>query len=334
MSHDSTEDFLQSLPEIKPGERFWFACHPGVPCFNACCSDLTMPLTPYDVLRLRQGLGHAPAAGEDPSGDTPPLSSEEFFEEFATVGCYEDTGFPLLHLRMEDSPDRFCPFVTEAGCGVYANRSTACRMYPLGRATRPAERQGCRSCAAGGAELHGAGTSCATSEDNAVSLQAASPRCAPDNPAAASQDPGMTGVPLSEKFFLVREGHCKGFAESRAWTTADWLADQGLEPYNRMNDRYMRLIARYKALAKGAVLSGRHATMALLCLYQQDRFLEFLSSVNLFSRLTFTGAFAALSREEQIRRIMTHEEDRLWFAFAWMELVLFGSAEGLEPVAK
>ncbi len=30
------------------------------------------------------------------------------------------------------------------------------------------------------------------------------------------------------------------------WAATTWLADQGLEAYTRMNDRYLRLIARYK----------------------------------------------------------------------------------------
>ena len=57
---DATEAFLKSLPELTAGETFRFACHPEVPCFNACCSDLTLMLTPYDALRLRRALGVTP----------------------------------------------------------------------------------------------------------------------------------------------------------------------------------------------------------------------------------------------------------------------------------
>ena len=285
MTEDATQKFLESLPRIKPGESFWFACHPGVSCFNACCSDLTMPLTPYDVLRLCQGLA---------------MGSEQFFEEFARVGCYEDTGFPLLHLRMEDSPGRPCPFVTERGCGVYEHRSSACRTYPLGRAA-------CRAGQAGGA-------------DNAAA-----------SGAGGTGSAGTAPVELEERYFLVREDHCKGFAQSREWTTDTWLADQGLEQYNRMNDRYMRLIARYKDVAKGAILSGKHATMALLCLYQQDRFLEFLQSVDMFSRVSVTGEYGGVSGREAARLILGEPEQRLCFAFDWLELLLFGSSENLAP---
>lgn len=267
MAADATREFLQSLPEIRAGETFWFSCHPGVPCFNACCSDLTMPLTPYDVLRLQQGLG---------------MNSDDFFEEFTTIGCYPDTGFPLLHLRMADGPGKPCPFLTQGGCGVYEHRSSACRTYPLGRATRPGN---------------------------------------PDDAAS----------PLLEQFFLVREDHCKGFVEQKPWITATWLEDQGLVPYMCMNDRYMRLVARYKSVAGKAVLSGKHATMALLCLYQMDRFADFTSSTSLMQRIRFQGEWAALPEADLVARILGDPETRLSFGMEWMELVLFGSAPLIAP---
>ena len=277
MAQDPTKSFLDSLPEIIAGEEFWFSCHPGVPCFNACCSDLTMPLMPFDVLRLCTGLS---------------MSSNEFIEDYAVPGCYEDTGFPLLHLRMDPPPGKSCPFLTGEGCGVYEYRSAACRTYPLGRAVTPA-----------------------------------GPQLSKEEAAGKSSD----GIPLKERYFLVREGHCKGFEEKGRWNTDSWLADQGIEDYNVMNDRYMRLIARYKAVAEGALLSEKHATMALLCLYQQDSFLDFIHKVGLFSRVNFQGQWGAMTREECIAMLEADAEKRLSFAFDWMELVLFGSSAGLSP---
>ena len=118
---DATEAFLKSLPELAPGEKFQFACHPGVPCFNACCSDLTLMLTPYDALRLRRALN---------------VSATDFINHFATRFVAPDTGFPMLHLKMRDEREKRCPFVSPEGCKVYANRPGACRTYPLGRATK------------------------------------------------------------------------------------------------------------------------------------------------------------------------------------------------------
>jgi hypothetical protein len=119
---DQTQAFLDSLPEIGPGQSFRFACHPGVPCFGACCSDLNLMLTPYDVLRLRRVLG------ED---------SRTFLTTRADIAVAPDTNLPQLKLRMLDAPGNPCPFLRTEGCAVYADRPGACRTYPLGRATRP-----------------------------------------------------------------------------------------------------------------------------------------------------------------------------------------------------
>jgi len=118
---DATDAFLKSLPELRPGESFQFACHPDVPCFNACCSDLTLMLTPYDALRLRRALG---------------LPATEFTNHFTTRFDAPDTGFPMLRLKMREERQKRCPFVSPEGCKVYANRPGACRTYPLGRASR------------------------------------------------------------------------------------------------------------------------------------------------------------------------------------------------------
>jgi len=120
-SPDQSEQFLQELPEIAPGQAFRFACHPQVPCFNACCSDLTLMLTPYDVLMLRRQLH---------------LGSQDFLTHYASAGTHPQTGFPLVFMTMLDDARKSCPFVRPEGCSVYNARPGACRAYPLGRASR------------------------------------------------------------------------------------------------------------------------------------------------------------------------------------------------------
>ena len=248
---DASESFLDSLPELQPEERFLFVCNERVPCFNRCCSELTMPLAPYDVLRLRRNLG---------------IDSDSFIKQFTTMQLYPDTGFPLPLLKMLDGPDALCPFLMPAGCSVYEDRSAACRTYPLGRGARP----------------------------------------------------GPDGT-VRERFFLVREDHCLGFDAGRHWNAREWLADQGLEPYNRSNDRYMRLMAKVKA--SGQPVSQRMATMCLLAFFQLDRFKDFAESMGVFDKVDIA--------DERRLAVLEDEEARLDFAFDWVELVLFGSAEEL-----
>ena len=249
---DASADFLDSLPELKSGERFLFACNERVPCFNRCCCELTLPLAPYDVLRLRRNLG---------------IDSDRFIKQFTTVQLYPDTGFPLPLLKMLDGPEALCPFVTPAGCSVYEDRSAACRTYPLGRGTRPGQ-----------------------------------------------------GATVRERFFLVREEHCHGFDAGQTWSAGEWVAAQGLEPYNRSNDRYMQLMAMVKA--SGQPVSERMATMCLLAFFQLDRFKDFLESMGVFDKVNITDA--------RRRAVLENEEARLDFAFDWIELVLFGNTNALQ----
>lgn len=121
---DTSQQFLDEHQQLQPGESFRFACHPGVRCFNACCSDLSLMLTPYDTLRLRKHTGQ---------------SSREFVRLFADLMAMPGVGLPLLKMKMLQSAGRKCPFQRPEGCAVYPHRPSACRTYPLGRATQPKE---------------------------------------------------------------------------------------------------------------------------------------------------------------------------------------------------
>lgn len=93
-----------------------FRCHKGIACFNQCCQNIDITLTPYDILRLKNHLG---------------LSSEEFIAKYTVPFDLDAHGMPGLKLKTrDDSPA--CQFVTEEGCGVYQDRPTACRYYAMG----------------------------------------------------------------------------------------------------------------------------------------------------------------------------------------------------------
>ena len=251
---DESRDLLESLPELAPDETFVFDCGPHMPCFNRCCAELTLPLTPYDVVRLRRQLG---------------MSGEDFLRTFATMRSFPDTGFPLPLLRMLESPDAPCPFVTPAGCSVYEDRPGACRCYPLGRGARM----------------------------------------------------GADGV--AERFFLVKEEHCRGFDPGSARTPAQWFAIEGMEKYSAFNDRYMRLMAMVRATERK--LEPRLATTAILCLYQLDKFRELIEAMRIFQRVEVAPEDQARIMEDSV----AGDEAALGFALDWMELVIFGVSRNL-----
>jgi Fe-S-cluster containining protein len=98
--------------------RVRFSCHPGIACFTACCADLHLVLTPYDVLRMKKRLH---------------VTAGEFIERYTEPHESEDHGLPLIRLKMREDGGRPCPFVSPKGCAIYEDRPGACRLYPFGR---------------------------------------------------------------------------------------------------------------------------------------------------------------------------------------------------------
>jgi Fe-S-cluster containining protein len=109
---------IDKLPglRIKENDTFCFRCYPEVECFNRCCRNLNLFLYPYDVIRLKQSLG---------------LSSDEFLERYVDIVSRPANFFPDVLLRMAENPEKTCPFLTESGCGVYADRPDTCRTFPV-----------------------------------------------------------------------------------------------------------------------------------------------------------------------------------------------------------
>jgi len=99
--------------------RLKFSCHPGISCFTACCADLHLILTPYDILRMKKRLQ---------------LPAEEFIKQYTQPHEDGESIFPMLRLKMRDDEGRRCPLVSPQGCNIYEDRPGACRLYPLGRA--------------------------------------------------------------------------------------------------------------------------------------------------------------------------------------------------------
>ena len=81
--------FLVDKRQLAEGETFDFTCHPGVPCFNSCCADVNIILTPIDVLRLARRLG---------------MHTRDFLEIHTSNPITKDLQLPIVMLRMKAEP--------------------------------------------------------------------------------------------------------------------------------------------------------------------------------------------------------------------------------------
>ncbi len=104
------------VPEMSDGnKKIQFQCHKGISCWNACCSNIDISLTPYDILRLKQHLN---------------LSSGELLQKYTVPYELEPGGIAGVKLRPVENGTA-CQFMTAEGCSVYEDRPTSCRYYPV-----------------------------------------------------------------------------------------------------------------------------------------------------------------------------------------------------------
>lgn len=104
------------VPEMSDGnKKIQFQCRKGIACWNACCSNIDISLTPYDIVRLKQRLD---------------MSSTELLQKYTVPYELEPGGIAGVKLRPVENGTA-CQFMTAEGCDVYEDRPTACRYYPV-----------------------------------------------------------------------------------------------------------------------------------------------------------------------------------------------------------
>lgn len=102
--------------QLGPDDAFRFRCHKGIACFNKCCQNVDIMLTPYDVLRLKRRFD---------------LSAREWVDRDTRDFEMDGHGMPGLKLRTKPGTQE-CIYLTPEGCSVYEDRPSACRYYALG----------------------------------------------------------------------------------------------------------------------------------------------------------------------------------------------------------
>ncbi|MDP7139637.1 MAG: YkgJ family cysteine cluster protein [SAR324 cluster bacterium] len=110
-----SEEF--SLKPITLEGEFPFKCYPGISCYNRCCKDTDILLTPYDILRLRQALG---------------ITCADFLQTRVNYLKLPGTEIPLVKLKNQEDEQASCIFLKSEGCSFYHDRPTVCRSYPIG----------------------------------------------------------------------------------------------------------------------------------------------------------------------------------------------------------
>ena len=126
---------------------------------------------------------------------------------------------------------------------------------------------------------------------------------------------GRAGGPLDETFFLVREEHCRGFEEGTDWTPETWTADQGLELYVEMNDRFLPLLTRQAPDGNPDIIAKKMKMFSLAC-YDLESFRMFVTQTRLASMFDVPP--------ERLEAVAKDDLELLKFAFDWLGFSIFG----------
>ncbi|MCF8010268.1 MAG: YkgJ family cysteine cluster protein [Clostridiales bacterium] len=95
-------------------KKFNFSCHEGLECFNSCCRNINIFLTPYDILRIKNKLN---------------ITSTEFLNQYTKQ--LNKGNITFIILKMDETNEKKCPFVTPEGCSIYSVRPWSCRIAPV-----------------------------------------------------------------------------------------------------------------------------------------------------------------------------------------------------------
>lgn len=224
---------------MEPERVFKFKCSQNVSCFTQCCQDVTIVLTPYDVLRLKNGLK---------------ISSDQFLDEYTIIRPQPNRLIPLVLLKMNDQEKR-CPFVTQKGCTVYQDRPWACRIYPLDM-----------------------------NDDGTLRL-------------------------------ITDASRCLGLKEEGTWRIYEWLMDQGIIPYDEMNDLFSEITSPLRAQELD-IENPDIAKMTFMALYNLDKFRNFVFNSSFLDKFDVDPI--------KILKLQKNDEELLKFAFDWIKFGIFG----------
>jgi len=118
-----TEEFRDPIPfspiepvQLGPTDTFRFRCHKGIACFNKCCENTDIMLTPWDIVRMARRFG---------------ITTREAIDRYTVDFQMDGQGTPGLKLAHRPGSTA-CVHLTPEGCGIYADRPAACRYYALG----------------------------------------------------------------------------------------------------------------------------------------------------------------------------------------------------------
>lgn len=121
---------------------------------------------------------------------------------------------------------------------------------------------------------------------------------------------------ITVHYALLKEPHCEGHGQPNQQTVRDWIASQGIAPYDDMNDRMMDIISLKNRLLPGPLDPERRKMFSMVC-YDLDTFRSYLKE-------NYSAGKLGLSADAW-EEIMEADDVLLKFGLSWLKQALFGA---------
>ena len=142
-----------------------------------------------------------------------------------------------------------------------------------------------------------------------------------DRPSACRSYPVGRGMrrlqdgSLEEQFVLVKEPHCRGFAETDEHTPPEYFTDQELEKYNKANDALLPLL-QHRQIKQGFHPERAQLDQFILALYNLDMFRQEMAD----GRISMNRPLTA----HELQALAGDDEQLLQLGIQWLLQEYFG----------
>ncbi|MBI5203866.1 MAG: YkgJ family cysteine cluster protein [Nitrospirae bacterium] len=119
-------------------------------------------------------------------------------------------------------------------------------------------------------------------------------------------------------FIKIKEDHCLGHNEAKAWAIDEWRADQGSTVYDEINNDWMEVVLKAKTLGM-VEFSQKSLSLFFMVSSNLDAFRKFVFESN------FLNAYEI--EPEVVKRIKEDEIELLKFSLSWLRFTMYGEGD-------
>ncbi len=123
-----------------------------------------------------------------------------------------------------------------------------------------------------------------------------------------------------DMYFLVKEAHCKGHFEEKEQSVGAFRQEQGVEPYDLLNERWIDILMKMASWRSLGGPLGRDVSTQT-----KKMFYVISTDVDAFRRFVFETRFLATYEidPDMVENIKTNDEALLQLGFDWLRNVMF-----------